>query len=391
MHQITRPIDDLGIIADRILHKRLDRLLGIVVISVRKTRAAYTQLALLGTLNQSIVGVENEHITFMTLNTDWERFGVVEFPIDDIICAVDGDLRRTVEISEHRLRQFSTPLIELLDWHDFAGEYDFLQAGDIDLVEHAQVRHRHQYRRHPKYHIDFVRGDVFEQSRREHERGARDDVERRAPADHLIDVEHGVIEVKRRLIADYIILVDVEGFAHPFGILHHRTLPDRDALRHARRPRCEQHIQHIHAIDFPRGCRQQRIIDRAVDQGIDVFLVDHERRLKCVKDFVHARRGHFGIDDGIKIARVCGAEHTDDRLNTLLEHDCDRLTEYLSTTQLRRHRSSRRAELFKRQSATLVRQSDLIGEFTRRLVKVIGDYAFHLISSAQLRARRANT
>ena len=74
---------------------------------------------------------------------------------------------------------------------------------------------------------------VLEEPHGEDERRARDDVERRARMHHLIDVEHGIVEVKRRLAADDIVRIDGKRLRDPFRVVHDRPLPDDDAFRHA--------------------------------------------------------------------------------------------------------------------------------------------------------------
>ena len=197
--------------------------------------------------------------------------------------------------------------------------------------------------------------------------------------------------MKRSLIADDVILVDIESVGNPLGIFHSRTLTDRHAFRHARRARCEQHVENIHAIDLPRGSFQQRLVERPCNQFVDSDTIDlkfgafdgesfvgnHERRLECLKDFLHSRYRHLRVDDCIEIAAVRRPEHAHDRLDALFEQNCNRLMKNSSTDQFGRRTPSFRAQFRKRQCATPVRHREFVGKFYCCLFEIIRDDAFH--------------
>ena len=157
-NDVTRAIDGLGIgLVQRVLHKGGSRLFRIIVVAHGQGSASHTELALDPRFtDQPIVIIEDQHVCIPTGIADGEWFLVRDFPVNNIIGAVECDLYRAIQVGEGHLGQMTVPVVILLGGEHLAGEPHRTQALQPEGREQVHIGDVHHDRRHPEEEVHLM-------------------------------------------------------------------------------------------------------------------------------------------------------------------------------------------------------------------------------------------
>src|SRR6185312_1176519 len=266
-------------------------------------------------------------------NGQW--FLVAELAIHDEVGAVDVDLDRPVEIDEARLRQSSSPLVELPGGKHFASEKHVAKRSQVVLAKQIQIRDSHHDRGYPEQEADLLRLQEFEKPCRKRRRLVGHEHEGGALVQAQEQLEDVDVAIQWRETADAHVLVEVEGGEQPLHEIDGAAVTQGHALGRARGARGGDDAQRVGIDDLLQAIADQRVVDDFAFQQIldaqDVYVRacdfaqgadegarrDDAGRTNLVERVAYTLRGRLDVQVAVDVTAVDDAQISHNRLDAL--------------------------------------------------------------------------
>ena len=120
---------------------------------------------------------------------------------------------------------------------------DLIQRSRTTLFQRPGGRDKIEGRSGPHQSSRLLPLDLLQQKKREHKQLLWQDMTGSAALQCLIDILHGQVKVKRRLICHNVLMGKAAGLRHPLRKIDDRPMGYDDSLRRSRRPRGEDGIR----------------------------------------------------------------------------------------------------------------------------------------------------
>ena len=266
-NEIAGAVDRLHMgLVERILHEGGLRTLAVAEVAQRNGRTADTELADAAGRDLMVVFIQQQDALGGERHADGQHLADLILAVDDVIRAVAGDLRRAVEVDVHDVRQILAQLVEVLDRHDLAGEHDRTQRIGRLVVQRVHRGDEAQRAHRPYEYRCLLLAQVIHQLRGLSEIRRGHDGDRRTGEQAGIDILHGDVEVKRRLIGEHVALRDREDLRKAGNEIDHVAVADDDALGRSGRAGGEVDVERIDVQHLAAGFGKQRFVHGALQQ-----------------------------------------------------------------------------------------------------------------------------
>ena len=325
----------------RILGKGRCRLLRIVIISKRYAAATHAKLARLALRNFLSILIEYQCLRIHKRLADRKRLSLRLLACAHI-SGTDKRLCRSVQVRIYDIRQILRPVIKLFAWKHLTCKHGVLQIFWFYRIKCLECRNDSHCRRHPEECGNPFLIHILDQFDRERKQLLWDDYHLRTEIKRTIDIMHRYIEIKRCLIAEYIIRIITKFFVKPVQIIHNYLLSNQHALRHASGTACEKHIQRVHDRKcFPRTdgiclciAYLLRIFEhdnlRTCCKAFRLFLMcqigKHNLRLQHPHDRRDSFYRHLTVEWAVKITAVKCSKKACNTVNIFIHKNSDRVS-----------------------------------------------------------------
>ena len=142
-------------------------------------------------------------------------------------------------------------MVQVLVGHHLAGEENVLQIRRLLPGQDVHIGHVDQDERHPEHEGNPFLVEIVHQLGREGETALRNDVQRRPGRIHQVDVQGGIVEVERRLVADDGFGTDPERVHRPVDVVDDAPVRDDHPLGRPGRPAGEDAVHRVR-VDLER-------------------------------------------------------------------------------------------------------------------------------------------
>ena len=295
--QVTRAVDTFGIGAlQGVLTEGLRGFFRVFIVAQGKTGAPDAKLSDVAGGGHFLRTAAEEYAGIDKRLADGQNLVVGVGAVYNIIGAVAGDLRRTVEIDVAGLRHMGAPVIENLARKQFSGEHDLPQIQGLDRVEGPQRRQNLHGRRSPDQGVDPPFIQPGDEALGHEKQGLFQHLDAGGVAQGNVDILYRHVKVKGRLVAENGGGVKAEGRRKLFSHIDHASVRHQDTLGDAGGAGGENAVE---------GVCVQPLGDGTVGQGI----------VRLVRQIRHGKNGTLGKGEGNAFG---GSQHNGSRLHGVI-------------------------------------------------------------------------
>ena len=231
----------------RILHKSPAGLFNIVIISQRQCRTTNTDLPDPVCLCYQTAFIIYQKYLFVIKGRP-DRYSLLICPVsvDHMVCTVAGNLRRSVQIDKHSLRQVLHPVLQLFFRHHFSAEHHLshrVWAAIIQTVKHTD---KTQCRYCPDHSGDLMFTQIIQKLCRTGKQLSWHDQQFSPCFQCRIDILYRYVEIKGCLIRNTLTAVQGKSLRKNINKIKDRAVADHHTLWYSCRTGGEVDIQRIH-------------------------------------------------------------------------------------------------------------------------------------------------
>ena len=256
---------------------------------------------------------------------------------------VHGGLGRSVHVDNRKTRNRGLPRVHIARLQRFTAESGFAQRGRRALAQCTRACYKVERAGRP---VDGGHADtlhLLEQQHREGKQLFRENMAGCTERKGLVQILARKIKVKRRLIAENIMLGVAAELAHPVGEVDDRTVRNDDSLRRTGRTRGEQQVNRVNIqyaltdglqqVCVSRCCKalvhrdERRTVGERLGLLTVALSVDDGNRMDLLENTADTRFRHVVVNRNVAAARIQHTLHCGNAFGRAADQNRDRLVQ----------------------------------------------------------------